>query len=40
MSYSQGVLNDASGAFGQDMKDLVAALYLYNKAANVYFKEV
>jgi hypothetical protein len=40
MSYSQGVLNDTTGAFGQDMKDLVAALYLYNKAANVYFKEV
>ena len=40
MSYSQGVLNDTTGAFGQDMKDLGAALYLYNKAANVYFKEV
>lgn len=40
MSYGQGVLNDTTGTFGQDMKDLVAALYLYNQAANVYFKEV
>lgn len=39
MSYCQGVLNDTTGAFDQEMKDLVAALYLYNQAANVYFKE-
>ncbi len=39
MSYCQSVLNDTTGAFGQDMKDLVSALYLYNQAANVYFKE-
>ena len=37
MSYCQGVLNDTTGAFDQEMKDLVAALYLYNQAANVYF---
>ena len=40
MSYCQGVLNDTTGAFSNEMKDLVCALYLYNQAANVYFKEV
>ena len=40
MSYCQGVLNDTTGAFSNEMKDLVRALYLYNQAANVYFKEV
>ena len=39
MSYCQGVQNDTTGAFDQEMKDLVAALYLYNQAANTYFKE-
>jgi hypothetical protein len=39
MSYCQGVLRDTSGAFTAEMKDLVRALYLYNEAANVYFKE-
>jgi hypothetical protein len=39
MSYCQGVLNDTTGSFGADMKNLVRALYLYNQAANVYFKE-
>ena len=40
MSYCQGVLNDTTGAFTAEMQDLVCALYLYNQAANVYFKEV
>lgn len=39
MSYCQGVLNDTTGAFDAEMKDLVAALYLYNQAAKEYFKE-
>ena len=39
MSYCQGVLRDTSGAFTAEMKDLARALYLYNEAANVYFKE-
>lgn len=39
MAYCQAVQNDTTGAFDQEMKDLVAALYLYNQAANVYFKE-
>jgi hypothetical protein len=37
MSYCQGVLNDTTGSFGADMKNLVRALYLYNQAANAYF---
>lgn len=40
MAYCQGVQNDTTGAFSAQMKDLVRALYLYNQAANVYFKEV
>ena len=40
MAYCQGVQNDNTGTFGQDMKDVVAALYLYNQAANTYFKEI
>jgi hypothetical protein len=40
MSYCQSVLNDTTGAFDQKAKDVVAALYLYNQAANVYFKEI
>lgn len=40
MAYCQGVQNDTTGAFSAEMKDLVCALYLYNQAANVYFKEV
>jgi hypothetical protein len=39
MSYCQGVLNDTTGAFDRNIKDVVAALYLYNQAANIYFKE-
>ena len=37
MAYCQGVQN--SDAFDAEMKDLVAALFLYNQAANNYFKE-
>ena len=39
MVYCAAVLNDTTGAFDQEMKDLVSALYLYNQAANTYFKE-
>lgn len=39
MSYCQGVQNDTTGAFGENMKNLVAALYQYNLAANNYFEE-
>ena len=39
MTYCTAVQNDTTGAFDQEMKDLVAALYLYNQAANTYFKE-
>ena len=39
MSYCQGILKDTTGAFSAEMKDLVCALYQYNQAANVYFKE-
>jgi hypothetical protein len=38
MAYCQGVHNDTSGAFNQATKNLVAALYLYNQAANNYFQ--
>ena len=37
MAYCQGVQN--SDSFDADMKDLVAALYLYNQASNNYFEE-
>jgi len=39
MSYCQSVRNDTTGAFDQELKDLVAALYLYNQAANTYLEE-
>ena len=39
MAYCQGVQNDDTGTYTQEMKDLVAAIYLYNQAANNYFKE-
>ena len=39
MAYCAAVLNDSTGAFDQEMKDVVSALYLYNQAANIYFKE-
>ena len=39
MAYCQGVQDDNTGTYTQGMKDLVAAIYLYNKAANNYFKE-
>jgi hypothetical protein len=39
MVYCAAVLNDTTGAFDQEMKDVVSALYLYNQAANIYFKE-
>ena len=39
MAYCQVVQNDTTGSFGQDMKDVVASLYVYNQAANNYFKE-
>jgi hypothetical protein len=39
MSYCQGVQNDTTGAFGENMKNLVAALYQYNLAADNYFEE-
>lgn len=40
MAYCQGVLNDTTGAFSDSLKDVVRALYLYNQAANAYFKDV
>ena len=39
LSYCQSVWNDTTGAFNDDIKNLVYALYEYNQAANVYFKE-
>ncbi len=39
MSYCRSVFNNSTGAFDRELKDLVAALYLYNQAANEYFKE-
>ena len=39
MVYCTAVLNDTTGAFSAEMKDLVRALYLYNQAENTYFKE-
>ena len=37
MSYCQIVEQDTSGAYDTEMKNLVRALYLYNKAADEYF---
>ena len=37
MAYCQGVNNDTTGDFDQNLKNLVAALYLYNQAAIKYF---
>ena len=37
LSYCKLVLNDSTGTFDREMKDLAAALYLYNQAANEYF---
>jgi hypothetical protein len=39
MTYCWIVQIDDSGAFDEAMKDLASALYLYNQAANAYFKE-
>ena len=39
MAYCAAVLDDTTGAYDQQMKDLVVALYLYNQAANVYLEE-
>ena len=39
MAYCQGISNDTTGSFDEYTRDLVAALYLYNQAANNYFKE-
>lgn len=39
MSYCQSILKAADGMYPETMKDLVRALYLYNKAANAYFGE-
>ena len=35
LSYGYRILND--GTAGDDIKNLVKALYLYNQAANAYF---
>lgn len=37
MAYCQSIQEDTTGAYTAEMKDLVCALYLYNKAANDYF---
>jgi hypothetical protein len=39
MVYCQTVLSDNTGVYAADMKNVVAALYLYNQAANTYFGE-
>ena len=39
MVYCQTVLSDNMGVYAADMKNVVAALYLYNQAANTYFGE-
>ena len=39
MAYCQAVQNDTTGSFNENMKNLVASLYLYNQAAKNYFEE-
>ena len=39
MAYCAAVYGDDTGTYSQEMKDLVAALFLYNQAANVYLEE-
>ena len=39
MAYCQAVQNDTTGSFDENMKNLVASLYLYNQAANNCFEE-
>lgn len=39
MSYCQDIMNDKSGSFSAEKKNLVIALYLYNRAANEYFSK-